>query len=412
MPNRSKATTETRTAAEAPEVKSSSLVVGPDELRAKVLPLLIPYEAIELERFAKGLGSTDSNLRRGINKYIAVLELFGLAAVDKRILLTHRGLRYRNSTLPRSAQAALRPVWTEPGVPSTIYKAVSQSQKCARSEFASRLRALSREVEATFWLDWLVDSGMGVLEGDEITFTSLPSALIYSDTEIRRHREILYRDLASLTNPSLAGRGDCYHTDLAALHSAFKKADPDKAEPYMARLVEAAFRRLGVIVQTTNGPLDSGSGLHFGKEGDDAIGFFFNPPAAASEEFYGFAIPMELKRTKSDKKAVGQALMVDGRVQKFYQAVQTAPITISDSETYEDKVARDYANANRVLHLPLDAIVKTAQEQMDRFCNKRALITFSDLWQTITTFRDQGYMEPTTDEWVKSFSKACDARPE
>jgi hypothetical protein len=73
-------------------------------------------------------------------------------------------------------------------------------------------------------------------------------------------------------------------------------------------------------------------------------------------------------------------------------------------------VARDYAKANNVLHLPIDALYAIAEEQMDRFRDGRPLLTFADLWQAIVQFRAVVYVEPTTDEWTKAVTAACDAR--
>jgi hypothetical protein len=302
------------------------------------------------------------------------------------------------------------PVWTEPGVPADVYKAVSQSESCTKEEFTARLRAVQRGDEADFWLSWLIATGVAEQKGDSIMFTSLPRAMLYTDAEIRRHREIVYRELAALTNPTLTSGGNCYHSEPSRLLAAFRGAKPDKAEPHMARFVEAALRRLGLIVQTSNGPRDTGATLHFDTEGDDAVAFFLFPPSAASEEFNGFAIPIELKRTYSDKKAVTQVLAARGRVESFFGSIETAPITISDTDTYSDKVARDYAKANNVLHLPIDALNAIAEEQMNRFRDGRPLLTFADLWQAIVQFRAAVYVEPTTDEWTKAVTAACDAR--
>lgn len=386
------------------------LAVQPGELRERVLPLLIPFEAISADRLARGIGS-DTNVSRAITRYTNVLEIIGLTTRGPDgITLTHRGIRFRNATGVESARSALMPVWTEPGIPADVYKAVSQSGSCTKEQFAVRLRAVEHEEEAEFWLSWLITTGIAEQKGDTITFTALPRALLYTNAEIRRHREIVYRELAALTNPTLTSGGNCYHSELPRLLAAFHGAKPDKAESHMARFVEAAFRRLGLIVQTSNGPRDTGATLHFDTEGDDAVASFLYPPSAASEEFNGFAIPIELKRTYSDKKAVAQVLAARGRIESFYGSIETAPITISGSETYSDKVARDYAKANNVLHLPIEALNAIAEEQMSRYRDGRPLLTFADLWQAIVQFRTAVYIEPTTEDWTEAVTSACDAR--
>lgn len=376
------------------------------------LALLVDGQKTPFAQLAKGVGSTDvTHPKRSIQKELNALEIFALAEVDtSAATLLPSGRRFRNGST--RAPIVIRNAFVAASIPKSVLATLSQTKMMTKAQAVSRLRAIDREAEIDVWLEWLEFAGFATASGDEVTMQEsiMDPRTLYSGEELARLREQLYRRLAMINDSNIVANGNCFHRPIADLLAAFRAAKPEDAEPPMVRFVEAALYRLGFDVQVANGPRDSGDKLHFGTKGEDVVAFFLHPPAAASDAFNGYVIAAELKRTSSDKKAVVQALGAKGRVTTYYSSeVAVCALTVSDNETYIDKVAFDYASANNVLHVSIDALAALCEEQERRYRKPTAkLITPVDLWHVLNEFQEQNFVEPRNGDVLTAVKASAD----
>lgn len=179
----------------------------------------------------------------------------------------------------------------------------------------------------------------------------------------------------------------------------------------MCRVVEGAFAALGFDCQWRNGPREGTGSAHegktrlsFGDKGDDLGAFFLTAPALEKDNCVGYVLATELKRSNASKKAVGQAITFAGRVRKFSEerglTVRVLPIVVSGGECYSDKLAKDYAYDNGVLHLPLRALRELLELQHQRFHSPQTLITPPHLLNVLYQFHESATFEPTTKDYL------------
>lgn len=386
------------------------LAVGVDAVRDFV-PLVVDGKCTPYAQLVKGFGSKDQHHpRRSIQKYLDALEIFELAELTEQgALLLPRGKRFRSS-LTHGA-LVIRNTFATQSVPNSVLQALAQTPKLTRKDAEARLNAIDRGTETDTWLEWLTLAGLAEVHGDDITMleAAMDPRTLYTSAELRRLRENVYRRIAMISDGAIVP-GSCFHRRPEDLLVDFRSAKAEDAELPMMRLVEAVLFRLGFEVQVANGPRDSGDKLHFGPNGEDVVAFFLHPPAAASDQFNGLALAAELKRTSSDKKAITQALAAQFRVNTYFSSdVAAFAVTISDSETYADKVARDYGNAANVPHLSIETLMALWAEQERRYRRQSAiLLTPVDVWRVLNEYRQQNYIEPHTKDFVDAVKASAD----
>lgn len=387
--------------------KVLSLRVSPVEFR-EFAALLDPIEERSFLELALGSGSRDSSKpRRAIEKFLEAGDIFGFAKTSASgAVLSPRGMRFRAQG-SESSNAARASFFSSP-VPASVLRTISTAHSLKRDQLARRLMMLGREGEVDCWVDWLayaalIEAAEGAIQIKPIATNPLGD---YLPQELALLQEEVYRWLASSRDAD--GR---LHS-IEELFAEFHRAVPEKSEGVMRRLIQAHFSSFGIPVQIEDGPREKipSSGelnVQFGSEGEDAVGFFLRPPAAAVEDLMGFAIAMELKRKASDKKAVGQAVTAAGRWRAFYkQKVNVIPVCISDSETYSEKSAREYASSNNVVHLSLAAVHQMGILQMEFFGKGQRLINPVHVLALLSGFRAEGYIEPTTADVIDGLKHA------
>lgn len=389
--------------------ESPKLAVSPTSLLTEFMPLLDLTEERSFLQLANGVGSKDvSKPRRAIERFLEAVELFGLAVSSSTgSKLTVRGLRFRGD--PGASRAAVRAAFYSAPIPASIAKAIAVKSSLSKADAKKILATVGRDVELEQWLEWLDYAELITVSGDSIALRSSGNRVLdlYLPDEQVDIEEERYRHLASIGYASPHSGSPFSYQSVNQTLKDFRSSSPEKAEPLMQRFVQAAFMVLGIIVQLQNGPRETVTSskkakVRFGSEGEDAVGFFLRPPAAASEGSVGFVLVMELKRTASDKKAVGQAATAAGQWSKYYEErASVLALAISDSETYAEKSAREYAATNEIIHLPVEAVARLATLQKELFETARPLITPIHIWALLDGFVRNSYTEPTTEDVVQ-----------
>lgn len=391
------------------EARRRVLEIGPDSIRKILMPLLPMGERRSFEQLARGVGSkTTVKHKRVVEKELMALDLFELVTVASNgVTITPLGLRFKASTTSAAAVAASFAIAEEP---KRVLNALQSDRILTKSEARNRLATIGRDDELDFWIQWLAYGGIIEVAQDDITFKADAGRPIdaYSEFELETINEELYRGLASDQYAERSPSHTYSHEALKLLRTTFDATEPDKSEEPMQELVVHLFRAFGIVVQNTNGPRDGAMGLHFGPAGDDAVAFFLRPSAMRSETSMGLVLALELKRKASDKKAVQQAIGAKNKCDAYFKnRITSYAVTVSDSEAYTDKVAREYAIVGKVVHLPLAALEALAAEQFDRFKRNKPLITPVHLWSGIHEFFLTGYVEPTTSDVVKAVCRVA-----
>jgi hypothetical protein len=387
----------------------AGLSVHPDALLGEFVTCLATDEERTFVQLAKSVGSKDiSKPRRAIGKFLDATEIFGLARTSATgVVLTSRGLRFRGG--PQISATAVRGAFYSAPIPSAVLKALSATATLSRADARKRLATLGREAELDVWLEWLKYGRCASVEGETIAFDHATRRVydLYFPEELGLLEEERYRHLAATGYSNPASESEySYHAIKRALDE-FRKVPPEKAEGVMRKFVQGALTVMGIIAQTEDGPREAATGpkksrVHFGSQGEDSVGFFLRPPAVLAETSAGLVLAMELKRTASDKKAVGQATTAAGQWRAYFDGKATVlALTISDSETYAEKAAREYAATNGVVHLPAEALAKLAALQQDLFTDGRNLIVPVHIWALLDGFVQTGYTEPTTSDVIQ-----------
>jgi len=195
---------------------------------------------------------------------------------------------------------------------------------------------------------------------------------------------------------------------------SFRSRPVDEAESIMHAIVREALAMFGFSIQTRNGPRDgdgNGRRLRFGARGDDAVALYISEGIASSSSLWGWALGIELKRQYVDKKAVLQATAASDRVREYYgEQVRVMPIVVSGEQHFADQAGREYAEAQRVVHVPIEALAKLAEEQHRRTVNGKRLIVATDILAAIHTWRRGADFAPTVDDVCRAVLAPVKAR--
>jgi hypothetical protein len=386
------------------------LDVSPETFFREFVPLLALDRARAHSELAAGLGSTDVNKpQRATRRFVDAAELFGIAKEsDGGFALTGRG----RTTLyggDRQAAALRRSFCFEP-IPREIVAFLTAP--IAREIFARRLQSVGRENEATFWLQWLETANIVKMDGETITMLSDPMSpgLALDEDLLAVAEEVVYRRnqmLAEILNSDAITR-------LRAQMEVLRNGSPSDAESTMHGIVRDALAMFGFSVQTRNGPRDGdgdGRRLRFGAKGDDVVALYVSEGIAASSSLWGWALGIELKRRYVDKKAVLQATAACDRVHEYYgEKVNVMPIIISGEQHFADQAGREYAEAQRVVHVPIAALVELAEEQHSRTLGGKRLIVATDILGAIHIWRRGAAYAPTTEDVLRDVLAPVKAR--
>ncbi len=388
--------------------RDAGLSVSPEALLGEFIAYLTADEERTFVQLARSVGSKDvSKPRRAVEKFLDAAEIFGLAKVSATgATLTSRGVRFRGD--PQVSATAVRAAFYSAVLPASVLKALTARAPLSKADARNHMATFGREAEVDAWLEWLKYSGCASIDGDAVTFEQNARRIcdLYLSEELVLLEEERYRHLAAIGYTKPASASDCSYQAVRRLLDEFRKASPDKAEAVMRRFVQNAFAALGILVQAEDGPREASSGtgespVQFGSQGEDSVGFFLRPPVVLAETSAGLVLAMELKRTASDKKAVGQATTAAGKWRAYFDGkASVLAVTISDSETYSEKAAREYAAANGVVHLPVESLAQLTTLQRDRFTEGRNVITPIHIWTLVHGFVQTAYTEPTTSDVV------------
>lgn len=358
---------------------------------------------------ALGLGSRDSSKpRRAIEKFLEAGAIFGFVKTSSTgTILSSRGKRFRSQRSESSNVA--RSSFLSSTVPASVLRLIATATSLKKDQLARRLAMLGRDGEVDYWVDWLVHSGLIEISNGTIEIRPVATNPLgdYLPQELALLQEEAYRLLAS------AGNAGIRRHSVEKLFAEFHRAPPEKSEHVMRQLIQEHFSLVSITVQIEDGPREKNLSfgdlqVQFGSEGEDAVGFFLRPPAATVEDFMGFAIALELKRRASDKKAVGQAVTAAGRWRAFYgQNVTVLPVCISDSETYSEKSAREYAASNSVVHLSVAAVHQIGLLQLELYEKGQQLITPVHVLALLSGFLAEGYIEPTIADVIDGLTNAA-----
>ncbi len=384
------------------------LSVSPTSLLTEFMPLLDNNEERSYLQLANGVGSKDiSKPRRAVERYLDVVEIFGLTNnTSTGSKLTIRGMRFRGD--PAVSKAAVREVFHSGAIPASVAKAITVKTSLSKGDAKNILAVLGRDAELERWIEWLEYAEIISVGADAISVRPGGSRVLdlYTPNELSAIEEERYRHLAAIGYADIHSASPSSYRSIGQALGDFRDASPEKAEPLMQRFVQAAFAALGIVVQVQNGPRETSAPskkakVQFGSEGEDAVGFFLHPPGAAAESSLGCILVMELKRTASDKRAVGQARTAAGQWSTYFEGRATVlALTVSDSETYAEKSAREYAATNSIVHLPMEAISRLVGLQKELYENARPLITPVHIWTLLENFSRSSYTEPTTEDVV------------